>query len=88
MPSCDLWRRAREHRPDGCGVCRSARQPVSAERAAGIVDTYFGAVQAQTRALGLPTTFADDLLTAVQGRYAVTRVKDNAAFFQLSVQRL
>jgi len=60
----------------------------AAERAAGIVETYFGAVHAQTQALGFPTTFADDLFAAVQGSYAVARVKGDAAFFQSSVQRL
>lgn len=60
----------------------------AAERAAGIVEAYFGAVHAQTRALGFPTTFADDLFTAVQGSYAVARVKGDDAFFQAGVQRL
>lgn len=60
----------------------------AAERAAGIVESYFEAVGAQVRALRLPAAVADDLFTAVQGAYAVARVKGDAAFFRASVQRL
>lgn len=60
----------------------------AAERAAETVETYFRAVRVQTVALGLPLTFADDLFTAVQGSYAVARVRGDAAFFQASIQRL
>ncbi|ULH18065.1 TetR/AcrR family transcriptional regulator (plasmid) [Deinococcus sp. KNUC1210] len=60
----------------------------AAERAAEIVETYFRAVSAQISALGLAPAFADDLFTAVQGSYAVARVRGDAAFFQASIQRL
>ena len=60
----------------------------AAERAAEIVAAYFKAVCAQTVALGLPPEFADDLFAAVQGSYAVARVRGDAAFFQASIQRL
>jgi len=60
----------------------------AAQRASEIVETYFRAVCVQTVALGLPPAFADDLFTAVQGSYAVARVRGDAAFFQASIQRL
>ena len=60
----------------------------AAERAAGVVETYFEAVSAQVRALHLPAAVADDLFIAVQGAYAVARVREDAALFKASVQRL
>ncbi len=60
----------------------------AAERAAGIVESYFEAVSAQVQALKLSTAIADDLFIAVQGAYAVARVKNDADLFRASVQRL
>ena len=60
----------------------------AAERAAGIVQIYSEAVSAQVRALRLPAAVADDLFIAVQGAYAVARVRGDAALFRASVERL
>lgn len=60
----------------------------AAERAAEIVEIYFAALEAQIKALHLPAAAAEDLFIAVQGAYTVARVKGDAAFFQVSVQRL
>ncbi|WP_407572827.1 TetR/AcrR family transcriptional regulator [Deinococcus altitudinis] len=60
----------------------------AAERAASIVETYFAAVSVQMNALQLPAAAADDLFIAVQGTYAVARVKGDAAFFRRNMQRL
>ncbi|GGR23168.1 TetR/AcrR family transcriptional regulator [Deinococcus ruber] len=60
----------------------------AAQRAADIVEIYFKAVTAQVEALGRPAAVADDLFIAIQGAYAVSRVKGNAAFFRTSVERL
>lgn len=60
----------------------------AAERAAGIVETYFETVSAQVRALHFPAAVADDLFITVQGAYAVARVRQDAALFKASVQRL
>jgi len=60
----------------------------AAQRAADIVGRYFKAVGAQVRALQQPSTCSDDLFIAIQGAYAVSRVMNDASFFQESVKRL